>query len=86
MVAIPQRNGEIAYVPFERLSDLSEALSKLVSTGEIAADEIFGAKTATAAPSQPPQSSSFSQSGVPSAVAQPPPSVRRGRGANIEIY
>ncbi|KAI1727197.1 hypothetical protein Ddc_04489 [Ditylenchus destructor] len=45
VVAIPQSNGEVTYLPFERLSDLSEALSKLVSTGQISVDEIVGSKT-----------------------------------------
>uniref|UniRef100_A0A915ECE8 Uncharacterized protein n=1 Tax=Ditylenchus dipsaci TaxID=166011 RepID=A0A915ECE8_9BILA len=41
VLAIPQPNGEIAYIPFERLSDLSDALAKLVSTGQIYVDDIL---------------------------------------------
>lgn len=39
-MAIPQINGQFIYIPYERLSDLSNALSKLISTNELTIEEL----------------------------------------------
>lgn len=38
-MVVPQENGKNVYLPFENLSDLSAAISKLVSEGQIPAPE-----------------------------------------------